>query len=114
MTFEEYQQKAITTDLAGGKPQPITSPAFYDKLLGLVGETGEVAEKFKKIYRDNNSQISPDQLQEIQKELGDVLWYISVMSTYLGLSFDELATKNIAKLIDRKARGKNGGSGDNR
>ena len=114
MTFDDYQAKAITTDLAGGTPQPITSPAFYDKLLGLVGETGEVAEKFKKIYRDNNSQMSPEHLQEIQKELGDVLWYISVMCTYLGLSLDDVASKNITKLFDRKARGKNGGSGDNR
>ena len=43
MTFDEYQKQAITTDTFGGKPQPITSPAFMSKLLGLVGESGEVA-----------------------------------------------------------------------
>ena len=114
MTFEDYQAKAIVTDLAGGTPQPIASTAFYDKLLGLVGEAGEVADKFKKIYRDEGGVISPQKLLEIEKELGDVLWYISVMSTYLGLSLNDVANKNIDKLHGRMARGKLSGSGDSR
>ncbi len=114
MTFDEYQKLAITTDTFGGKPQPITSPAFISKLLGLVGESGEVAEKFKKIYRDNQSQLDTVQLKEIEKELGDVLWYLQAMCNYLGLSMEEVAQHNLDKVLDRKARGKTKGSGDNR
>ena len=114
MTFDEYQKLAITTDTFGGKPQPITSPAFVTKILGLVGETGEVAEKFKKIYRDNQGVMGPDQLANMQKELGDVLWYINAISCYLGLSLDDVANNNLDKVLDRKARGKTHGSGDNR
>lgn len=114
MTFDEYQKQAIATDTFGGTPQPITTPAFMSKLLGLVGEAGEVAEKFKKIYRDNQSQLSAEQLTEIQKELGDVLWYIQAMCNYLGLSLDEVAQKNLDKVLDRKHRGVSHGSGDNR
>ena len=114
MQFNEYQKQAILTDLAGGKPQPITSPAFFDKLLGLVGETGEVAEKFKKIYRDDNSELSAEKLVEIKKELGDVLWYISVMGSYLGISLDDIASYNVEKLKSRQTRGALKGSGDSR
>ena len=116
MTFDEYQQLAISTDTFGvnGKTQPITSPAFISKLLGLVGESGELAEKFKKIYRDNNSQLGPDQLKSIEKELGDVLWYIQALCNYLGLSLEEVAQANLDKVLDRKARGASHGSGDDR
>lgn len=114
MTFDEYQKQAIVTDTFGGKPQPITSPAFFSKLLGLVGESGEVAEKFKKIYRDNQSQLDADQLKDIEKELGDVLWYIQALCNYLGLSLEQVAQKNLDKVLDRKSRGKSHGSGDNR
>ena len=50
----------------------------------------------------------------MQKELGDVLWYISVMSSYLGISLDDVANTNVEKLASRKARGVLKGSGDNR
>ena len=114
MTFEEYQKQAITTDTFGGKPQPITSPAFFSKLLGLVGECGEVAEKFKKIYRDNGGELDDSQKIEVAKELGDVLWYIQAICNYLGLSMEQVAELNLEKVLDRKARGKSHGSGDNR
>lgn len=114
MTFSEYQKKAITTDLFGGKPQPIDSHAFLAKLLGLVGEAGEVADKFKKIIRDKNGVMSDEGKKEIQKELGDVLWYISVLCTYLDLDLEETAQANLEKLLARKGRGVLHGSGDNR
>lgn len=114
MTFEQYQKIAITTDTFGGKPQPITSLAFITKLLGLVGESAEVADKFKKIYRDNQGKLTPEQLKDIQKELGDVLWYIQALCNYLGLSLEDVAQGNLDKLLDRKARGTLHGSGDNR
>lgn len=114
MQFSEYQKAAITTDTFGGKPQPITSTAFMSKLLGLVGETGEIAEKFKKIYRDNNGELSAEQLKDMQKELGDVLWYLNAMCCYLGLNLEDVAEHNLDKVLDRKKRGVTHGSGDNR
>lgn len=114
MTFNEYQEQAISTDVFGGQPQPIDSHAFLSKLLGLVGEAGETAEKFKKIFRDKNGQITDDDLQEISKELGDVLWYLSVISSYLGLNLEEVAQLNLQKLLVRKEQDKLRGNGDNR
>ena len=115
MTFSDYQKQSITTDLFQ-RDQKLSAndPAFVAKILGLVGESGELAEKFKKIIRDKNGVISEDDKTELGKELGDVLWYISVIADYLGLSLEEVATKNLEKLYDRKARGAQRGSGDNR
>ena len=50
----------------------------------------------------------------LKAELGDVLWYIAQVATELGLSLDEIAEYNIAKLYDRLERGKIRGDGDNR
>jgi NTP pyrophosphatase (non-canonical NTP hydrolase) len=48
------------------------------------------------------------------KELGDVMWYISTISAYLGVNLSEVANKNIEKLESRLQRNKIHGAGDNR
>jgi NTP pyrophosphatase (non-canonical NTP hydrolase) len=115
MTFNEYQTQAITTDLMKRSvDNNANDPAMVDKILGLVGEAGEVAEKFKKIIRDKEGFISSEDKKDIVKELGDVVWYISVIADYLNVEFDEVANKNLEKLFDRIDRGTARGSGDNR
>ena len=114
MTFDEYQKIAITTDMFVGKMNSVTDPAFLEKAFGLSGEAGEVSEKLKKIIRDKNGVLNEDDRAEIIKEFGDVLWYISALSHYLGVSLDKVAAQNLEKVLSRKARGKTTGSGDNR
>jgi NTP pyrophosphatase (non-canonical NTP hydrolase) len=50
----------------------------------------------------------------LSKELGDVLWYVAVLSERLGLKMEDVAKGNIQKLEDRNKRGKIRGKGDNR
>jgi len=115
MTFDEYQKQAKIFDLMTRNGDVLASnPAYVAKVLGLVGEAGEVAEKYKKIIRDHEGVVSAEAKQEIIKELGDVLWYISTLSNYLGTSFEEVANTNLEKLKSRKQRGAQKGSGDNR
>lgn len=115
MTFDEYQKKAIQTELMEKSDElSANDPAFVAKLLGLVGEAGEVSEKFKKIIRDKNGVITDVDKTEIAKELGDVLWYVSALAEYLGISLEDVAQKNIEKVFSRKKRGMSQGSGDNR
>lgn len=109
MTFEEYQRKSRETAI-----YPNQGENFIYPTLGLVGEAGEVAEKVKKIIRDDGGNMTEEKRAEMKKELGDVLWYIAQISTELGLSMDEVALFNIEKLQSRKDRGKISGSGDNR
>lgn len=113
MKFDDYQKQAITTDVYGGKGD-VLSVAFINKVLGLVGETGEVAEKIKKIQRNDSGKLSEENRSAILKELGDVLWYLSAITYYLDESLDKVAQDNINKLFDRKARGVIRSKGDNR
>ncbi len=109
MTFSEYQKKSRETALYPDKDHNFIYPT-----LGLVGEAGEVAEKIKKVLRDKNGVIGEQTKQELAKELGDVMWYLSQLATELGLSLDEIAEKNFEKLFSRKDRGVLHGNGDNR
>lgn len=87
---------------------------LLSQVFGLIGESGEVAEKFKKLIRDKRGVIAEEDRQKILKELGDVLWYVNSVAHLLGSSLDEVALKNLDKVLSRKARGVTTGSGDNR
>jgi NTP pyrophosphatase (non-canonical NTP hydrolase) len=107
MELNEYAEKARKTDFKTS----IHGNDWLYYALGLVGETGEIAEKIKKAYRDNNGQIDKELMI---KELGDVLWYTTLLSEHLGFTIEEVAETNIAKLEDRMKRGQIHGSGDKR
>jgi len=109
MTFEEYQKQCETTAVYPDKGKNFIYPT-----LGLVGEAGEVAEKIKKVLRDNAGVMDNERREVIKKELGDVLWYLAQLSTELGLSLGEVASANVEKLSSRKERGVVNGDGDNR
>jgi len=109
MDFTEYQKKASST-----AQYPDKGNNVYYPVLGLCGESGEVAEKIKKVMRDHGGEFSDNKKMELGKELGDVLWYIAALATELGLDMGDIAEKNIEKLFSRKDRGKIKGSGDNR
>ena len=109
MTFDEYQKEVRKTAIYLNIGNNLVYPT-----LGLVEEAGEVAEKIKKIIRDNNGIVSKKKKAEIAKELGDVLWYLSQLASEAGFGLDEVAKLNIEKLKSRAERGKLEGSGDNR
>lgn len=109
MTFEEYQKLSRKT-----AQYPKIGENFVYPVLGLTGEAGEVAEKIKKLFRNENGILSQEYKLEIAKELGDVLWYLSQISTELDLSLEEVARLNLEKLLDREKRGVIKSQGDNR
>ena len=109
MNFTEYQQKAKAT-----AKYPVIGHGVIYPTLGLTNEAGEVAGKIKKVFRDKDGVISDETRDALKAELGDVLWYLAQVATELNLSLDEIAEYNIAKLLDRQARGKIQGDGDNR
>ncbi|MEV4533771.1 nucleoside triphosphate pyrophosphohydrolase family protein [Asanoa sp. NPDC049518] len=109
MDLDHYQRGALRTAAPRDKKNEL-----LHLVLGLVGESGEVAEKFKKWVRDLESDESRIDRADIGRELGDVLWYLAVLADYLDLSLDDIAKANLAKLASRQSRGVLGGSGDNR
>ena len=108
MTLNEYQEHALETAI-----YPAESRIIYPT-LGLTGEAGEVADKVKKIIRDNHKEFTAEKKAEIMKEIGDVLWYCDTLSHDLGYTLDEVAQTNVDKLRSRMERQKITGSGDNR
>jgi len=109
MNFTEYQTKSRKT-----ARYPAIGHAVIYPTLGLVNEAGEVAGKVKKVFRDKGGVIGETEREALKSELGDVLWYLAQVCTELGLTLDEVAEHNIAKLYDRLERGTIKGDGDNR
>lgn len=109
MNFNEYQKLSRETAV-----YPDVGKNFIYPTLGLASEVGEISNKIKKALRDDGGLMTDQRKEVIKRELGDVLWYISQLSSELDLSLDEVAKLNIEKLKSRKERGVLGGDGDNR
>lgn len=93
MNFNDYQNKAVSFkagDLSHNEAIAIWA-------LGIAGEAGEVAEHIKKHLGHGH----PLDTEEIREELGDVLWYVAVLSNELFIDLNEVAEKNIQKLGQR-------------
>lgn len=65
--------------------------------MGLAGETGELVDMLKK-WVGHGHELN---LDEVEKELGDILWYIAEIATTLDLRLADIAEKNEAKLSAR-------------
>lgn len=83
-------------------------------VLGLCSEAGEIAGKYKKIIRDKEGVMDAESRAAIMDEIGDVLWYVTMLSIELGFTLDQVADRNASKLRDRADRGKIKGDGDTR
>lgn len=105
MDMKFYQRRALTT--AKQESLNLTYMA-----LGLAGESGEVANKLKKVIRGDYTEN--DIKDAIIDELGDVLWYVAGVASVLGVDLDDVASANIRKLTDRKDRNVIQGDGDER
>jgi hypothetical protein len=81
LTLAAYQAGARTTarypeqDLLG----------LYYAALGLAGEAGEIANKVKKVIRDDGETLTDEARTAIAGELGDALWYAAALAHELGV-----------------------------
>lgn len=115
MDMEEYQSAAMET--------AIYPDALIYPMLGLQGEVGELSEKLKKFFRDNDYEVQmedcvaemPAPLRyDMALECGDILWYLTAIASDLGYSLEEIAGLNLEKLESRAKRDRLKGSGDHR
>ena len=96
MDFKEYQSKAGRTR---NKKGYITETANY--ALGMVCEAGEVGDIIKKhIFHGHTLDV-----ENVEKEIGDVLWYMANLCNVLELDLEEIAKGNIKKLEKRYPNG---------
>lgn len=109
--FDMYVNKARETAIYPGRGKLV---GLLYTTIGLTGESGELANKVKKILRDDNGQISDERKKAIAGEIGDILWYCAMVCDELGLRMAEVANDNITKLANRKFLGIIPGEGDKR
>lgn len=123
MQINEYQDLTGKTEIVGEAADIfLKAPAetqhdwlqFSYYTGKLNGEAGEVAEIVFKAFRDEGGYMSPERLKALEKELGDVLWYVARIANQAGLDLERVMQANIDKLMSRKERGVLGGSGNER
>lgn len=101
ITLNQYQHRSQATAIY---PRHDGYNLAYP-VLGLAGEAGEVANEMKKVLRNDNGVVTPERLEKIKGELGDVLWYMAAFATELGLDLGSIAVYNLEKLQKRKEDG---------
>ncbi len=109
MQLSDYQRDSRATAVYPDAGNNLVYPT-----LGLSGEAGEVAEKVKKLLRDDGGVLTAERREALGKELGDVLWYVAQVATEAGLELEAVAAANLDKLRSRRDRDVLRGSGDDR
>lgn len=97
MTLNEYQALAQRTS----NKALDNKGHLFNGVLGLAGEAGECADLLKKHYYQDGRLFVDD----LEDELGDVLWYVAETAKALGLTLEEVAARNVEKLKKRYPEG---------
>jgi NTP pyrophosphatase (non-canonical NTP hydrolase) len=103
LLLNEYQTQSFGTAVYPGSFTESKEAIEYT-LFGMLGEAGEIANKYKKILRSEIT-LGPQEKEMLMDEAGDVLWYLSAFVKELGYSLEEVGQFNIRKLSARKAAG---------
>lgn len=106
--FNAYQIEAYRTAVY------LRAIAIPYCIMGLAGETGEVAETVKKLYRDDKGILTDERKAKLVKEMGDVCWYLAALCTEIGVDLGDVARANLDKLHSREERHVLHGDGDDR
>jgi NTP pyrophosphatase (non-canonical NTP hydrolase) len=97
MTLDEYQKAAtrtINAKLSEGE-------RLLDAAAGLAEESGEILG----IVRKHVFQAHPLARDRLQTELGDALWCLTITAQSVGMSLEQVAAANAAKLRVRYPEG---------
>ena len=96
LTAEEYQRLAARTI---NTENSLTEMEFH-ALFGMCSEIGELQGIYQKIYQGHRPSK-----EHMQKELGDLLWFIAEYCTARGWELEDIMQKNIEKLKARYPEG---------
>jgi NTP pyrophosphatase (non-canonical NTP hydrolase) len=95
MHLGDYQRRTRRTDQRPGTE----GQDIVVHLLGLVGEVGSIAEEYRKTLRNGAAHLGAK--SRMREELGDALWYLTVMATKFGLDLEDVAVANLERTADR-------------
>ena len=100
LTLDSYQKDCMRT-MSAERMDEKTMHLFMS--LALAGEAGELANRTKKVFFHGH----PYEKEKVVEELGDLLWYIAIYASEIGVDLSEVASRNIAKLKARYPDGFN-------
>lgn len=92
LLLDEYQTRACASNQFSGKAGAIDQLRF-----GFFGEIGSVLALVKKSHRN----LEPADLDRINEELGDALWYLTTTGTEYGVNLRKIGCTAIAELQSR-------------
>lgn len=100
MKYEDYLKLSSLTDIKDYDPvrvRVVDSVQFLHAVLGLGTEVGELQDALKRwlIYGKPIDKVN------VVEELGDLFWYAALLARELGVSFEDVMARNIAKLKKR-------------
>ena len=104
MKINEYQSLAMRTNDSKCDErllERVNAGELINGALGLTGEAGEVADIVKK-YVFHGHELDKS---EIIKELGDVCWYVALLSHAIGVPLEDILQTNVDKLKRRYPEG---------
>jgi NTP pyrophosphatase (non-canonical NTP hydrolase) len=97
MTLDEYQAAAARTT----NPKLDDQQRLLDAAAGLSEEAGEILGLARKhVYQSHELNR-----ERLKVELGDALWCLATTAGSAGLTLDEVAAGNVAKLGARYPQG---------
>ena len=88
--MDDFQRHAVSTVAITQKD--VT--ALAHRGFGLTGEAGIVADILKKIIRDKDGKATPEDIAQIKRRLGDVMYYTAVLADYFDLDLSDIAKQN--------------------
>lgn len=97
MTLDEYQTAAARTT----NTKLSETERLLDAAAGLAEESGEILG----LVRKHAFQAHPLQRDKLSTELGDALWCLAITARSAGLTLDQIAAANVAKLRARYPEG---------
>jgi NTP pyrophosphatase (non-canonical NTP hydrolase) len=98
MNMDEFQKLSVSTLAIGQKDLA----ALSHRGFGLAGESGHVVALLKKIVRDKNGKATPEDVEQLKKRLGDVMYYAAVLAEYYDVQLSDIAEQNMQQSIDFK------------
>ena len=105
MNINEYQKAALRTDYKSYEDFHTgdVSPRLDYAIIGMVTESAKLLDITKKTKKS----LTPLNREKVIEELGDLLWYMNLAISELGLSYEEIAQANLTK-ISKKYPPENG------
>ena len=102
MNGKQYVQLALVTEAKDvsaivERIQQVSTLRLLHAMMGIQTESGEFTDALKRFifYGEPVDKVN------LGEELGDLFWYIAIACDELGISFEQVWEKNIAKLKAR-------------